>query len=443
MNKIFLLVIFLIPALLLADEDEFNTDRLPLGNPATRYDFAAVYKDSILDCGTQKNISFENLIQELKNYKLILIGESHTNDSHHQVQLQIMKGLIETGKSVCLALEMFNPAQNEILNQYTSGAITEENFLNQSDYFNTWGHNYRYYKPIFDFARANKIDMHGVNTEHSFASKIGRGGLESLTAEELAQLPTIDTTNAEHRFYIKSVMEGMDATSPKQFERIYQAQSLWDTVMGEGAISVAKENPGAIVIVLAGSGHVVYNLGIGRIIQDRSEFSFASLVSVDIPDTVKKSVMMQVKQGLKKKKAQADSTGSKRKHGKSKMQMAMMHGAMSDAVPYRIVARSLADFLWGLPEEKREKYPSLGFSVNDKSEFGFEIKMVYPESIAEQQDLKRGDIIQSVDEKTFANKAALKRYLGSKNWDEIISFEIIRGDKEVQFKFTIVDEDEE
>lgn len=443
MKKIFLMLIFIIPALLLADEDEFNTDRLPIGNPATKYDFAAVYKDSILDCGTQKNISFETLIQELKNYRIILIGESHTNDSHHQVQLQIMKGLIETGKSVCLALEMFNPVQNETLNQYTSGVITEEDFLNQADYFNTWGHNYRYYKPIFDFARMNKINMYGVNTEHSFASKIGRGGLASLSAEERAQLPTIDTTNAEHRFYIKSVMEGMDATSPKQFERIYQAQSLWDTVMGEGAISAAKENPDAVVIVLAGSGHVVYNLGIGRIIQDRSEFSFASLVSVDIPDTVKESVMMKVKKSLKKKKAQSDSTGTKRKHGGAKMQMAMMHGAMSDAVPYRIVARSLADFLWGLPEEKREKYPSLGFSVKDKSDSGFEIKMVYPESIAEQQGLKRGDIIQSVDGKTFANKAALKRYLGSKNWDEVISFEIIRGDKNIQFKFTIVDENEE
>ena len=436
--SVFIIILSLI-TVLQAGDDEFNTNRLPIGNPLTKYDFCSVKKDSILDCKSNTNISLENLIQNLKNHRIILIGESHTNDSHHQVQLQILKGLAESGEDVCLALEMFNPSQNEVLNQYTSGKMSEEEFLNHSNYFNTWGHNYRYYKPIFDFASKNRIKMYGVNIDHKFASKIGRGGIQSLTPEELQQLPQIDTTDVEHRYFVKAVMEGMDATSPKQFEKIYQAQSLWDTAMGEGAIAVARENPDSKILVLAGSGHVAYNLGISRIIRKRSDIPFVSLVSIDIPDTVKESMMMKVKKSLKKKKETPEPSVKKQTN---KMPMSMMPGSGSNAVPHKIVARSLADFLWGLPEEKQEKYPTLGFSVNDKTKTGFEIKMVYPESIAEQQGLERGDVIQSIDKHTFENKVELKKYLGLKNWKNTISMDVLRKGENVQLNFIIAKEEE-
>ena len=120
----------------------------------------------------------------------------------------------------------------------------------------------------------------------------------------------------------------------------------------------------------------------------------------------------------------------------------MMPGSGSNAVPHKIVARSLADFLWGLPEEKQEKYPTLGFSVNDKTKTGFEIKMVYPESIAEQQGLERGDVIQSIDKHTFENKVELKKYLGLKNWKNTISMDVLRKGENVQLNFIIAKEEE-
>ena len=433
-----ILIFFSLYAILQANDDDFNTNRLPIGNPLTKYNFCSVTIDSILDCASNTNISFGNLIQNLKNYRIILIGETHTNASHHQVQWKIFKGLAESGENVCLALEMFNPSQNEILTQYTSGKISEEEFLNKSDYFSTWGHNYRYYKPIFDLAREKHIKIYGVNIEHKFASKIGKGGIQSLTKEELQQLPQIDTTNVEHRYYINSVMEGMGITAPKQFRKIYQAQSLWDTAMGEGAIAVAKENPQSTIVVLAGSGHVVYNLGIGRIIQKRSEIPFASVVSIDVPDTVKESGMMQMKKSLKKKGKETQKSTDKKQA--KKMPKGMMHASGSNTVPHKVVARSLADFLWGLPQEKQEKYPTLGFSVNSKTESGFKTKMVFPKSIAEQNGLKNGDIIKSIDNHTFENKSEFKKYLGSKNWNDTISIDVLRKDESIQLNFIIAEE---
>ena len=432
------MVIFLVLAtsMLWATDDEFNSDRLPIGNPETKYNFCAVKLNQIFDTSNQENLSLDRLLQKLSSYQIIMLGESHTSEQHHKVQLNIIKGLTESGSSVCLALEMFNEAQNPVLDDYISGKLTEEEFLDQSDYFNTWGHNYRYYKPIFDFAREHHIKMYGVNIAHEYSSKIGRGGIESLTPEEQEKIPQIDTTDVEHRFYIKAAMEGMDALSPSQFSKIYAAQCLWDAAMGDGAIRVAKENPGSIVLILVGSGHVAYNLGIGKIIKKRSDFPFASVIAIDVPDTMKESVMMQVKKSLKKDNKEAQE--QKNKIEKKMPSMKAMHGrGAMDSSPYRIVISSLADFLWGVPEEKQEKYPSFGFSVNDKDSTGFKVKMVIPETIAQEKGMQRGDIILAIDGKDFPDKGQMKKYLSFKNWGEDIAFKLVRDKKEIELNFKI------
>jgi aminopeptidase N len=435
LNRALVVILFFLTfAFARADEDEFNTEQLPIGNPKTKYDFCAVKLDKIFDTNGNVDIALDQLIQSLKKYRIIMLGESHTSEPNHKLQLEVIKGLTESGSSICLALEMFNPSQDPILKNYIQGKLTEEEFLDQSTYFNTWGYNYRYYKPIFDYAREKKIKMFGVNIERDYASKIGRDGIGSLSPEERKNLPPLDTTNVEHRFYFKVAMEGMDATSPVQFSRLYDAQCLWDAAMGDGAIKVARENPKSIVAILVGSGHVAYNLGIGKIIKERSKFPFASVIAVDVPDTMQESVMMKVKKDLKeeKKEDKPDSTTEMEMPS-----MSVIHGGAIETSPYQIVIRSLADFLVGIREEEQEKYPTFGFSIEEKEGNGFKVKMVFPESLAEEKGLKRGDVILAIDGKTFSDMAQLKKHLNNKNWGDDIDFKILRDDKEMDLNFKI------
>lgn len=433
---LFSLVLMLSAALAMGQNDDFNTERLPIGNPRTKYDFCAVKLNSVFDSEAYQTISVAELIKKLQTYRIVMLGETHTNEQHHTMQLAVIRGLVETGASVRLALEMFTPAQNAALERYRLGQISEQEFLEQSDYFNTWGHNYRYYKPIFDYAREKQIPMYGVNIEQSFASRISRSGLESLGPAERAQIPEFDTTDVEHRFYFKVAMEGMDALTPSQFRRLYISQCLWDAAMGTGAMEIAQQHPESIVLILVGSGHVAYNLGIGKIIQKRSELPFCSIIGVDVPDTVKQSVMMQVKKSIKpnEKTAQRDTAKTKTPTTSA---MAMMHGVSMDETPYKIVIRSLADFLWGLPQEKQEKYPSFGFSVDEKANEGFRVRRVLPETLAQRHGFQTGDIILSIDGQSFKNMAQMKQYLSFKNWGDKIAFKILRDGKPRTIKFKI------
>jgi len=428
MKKLFPSVTLAVLILSSSFAQSFDSDRLPVGDINKKYNFCAVKLDKIFNTNRNTETSFDEMINDLKQNRIVMIGESHTNQLHHDVQYEVIKGLVEAGKPVVLALEMFNPQQNEKLATWSSGKTDPNTFLEQTDFLTTWSHNYRYYKSIFDYCREKHIPIYGVNVERKYASKINMSGLSSLTEEEISILPHIDISNIEHKFLINVMMGGMDASMPKQFENMYAAQCLWDAAMGEGAIEAAKKHPEATVVVLAGSGHVVYNLGIGRIIKDKSNFSFASVVTVDIPEKTKEESMTKVKKDLEKESGKDKKTTSDSPHS--------MFGM--DHIPNRVVVRSYADYLIGKREMKEDKYPAFGFSLKDSDSKEYIIERVLPGTIAYENGLKKADLIQSVDGKFFDSLFELKKYLHFKNWNEEISFKVKRGDKLENITFVIL-----
>lgn len=428
MKKLFPSVTLAVLILSSSFAQSFDSDRLPIGDINKKYNFCAVKLDKIFNTNRNTETSFDEMIDDLKQNRIVMIGESHTNQLHHDVQYEVIKGLVEAGKPVVLALEMFNPQQNEKLAVWSSGKTDPNTFLEQTDFLTTWSHNYRYYKSIFDYCREKQIPIFGVNVERKYASKINMSGLSSLTEEEINILPHIDVSNIEHKFLINVMMGGMDASMPKQFENMYAAQCLWDAAMGEGAIEAAKKHPEATVVVLAGSGHVVYNLGIGRIIKDKSNFSFASVVTVDIPAKTKEESMTKVKKDLDKESGKDKKTTSDSPHS--------MFGM--DHIPNRVVVRSYADCLIGKREMKEDKYPAFGFSLKDSESKEYIIERVLPGTIAYENGLKKADLIQSVDGKFFDSLFELKKYLHFKNWNEEISFKVKRGDKLENITFVIL-----
>ncbi len=491
-----LMIVFMISSITPADH--IDTDRLPLGDEAKRYHYVKAQLNKILDTDNNTIVNKEAMIDALALKRIVMVGETHTNQDHHDMQLDIIRGLHEKGKMVILALEMFNPSQDSLLEQWTAGKMTEDEWLRAEGFFVTWGHNYRYYKGIFDYCRDNKIAIKGVNALPNFASKINKVGIAGLSDEERAAIPNIHLENEEHRFFFASATQGMDATMPAFFPNMYAAQSLWDTAMGEGSIKHALANPDAVIVTLAGSGHVIYNFGIGRIIQDRSELSFASVVAVGVDEEVEEFGMMKVRRHLEKEKADDLAAKNKKvktgffkrlfggkkdksevkevemsamendkpgmphtsmdnvKSEKSKMPamnedakkspMGMkksdkpgmpMGMEMGDDTPYKIVTRSLADYIWGKPLMTKELYPSLGFSTRMQGTDSLLISRVLPETIAWENGLERGDIIINIDGKSFTELIEYKIYMTTKNWDDEITFSLIRDGKKKTLSFII------
>ncbi|MCK5076425.1 MAG: ChaN family lipoprotein, partial [Calditrichia bacterium] len=133
------IMLMMIISMISAQDEGFDVDRLPLGDVNKKYDFSAVKLDKIFSTAANREISYDNLIASLAKNRIVMVGETHTDQNHHDVQLDIIKGLTEAGKKVCLALEMFNSSQNEALLAWTSGKSDEETFLMESGFFKSWG----------------------------------------------------------------------------------------------------------------------------------------------------------------------------------------------------------------------------------------------------------------------------------------------------------------
>jgi len=92
------------------------------------------------------------------------------------------------------------------------------------------------------------------------------------------------------------------------------------------------------------------------------------------------------------------------------------------------VSRTLADYIYGLSEEERPAYPSLGLrlrTVAGLSNLVIESKPV--EGAAVGQDFEKGDIILAVNGKTYSDINELRLDLAMFSWGQEVKFKLLRA----------------
>ncbi len=171
------------------------------------------------------------------------------------------------------------------------GQLSEEQFLATSRWYENWGYNWLYYRDIFLFARDHKMRMFAINAPRDVVTAVRKKGFKNLTPEEAAHIPTdIDTSSTDHRTLFKSFFEAGDplhsGMTDEQWDSMIAAQATWDATMAFNSVKALKENggPETLMVVLAGSGHVVYGLGIERQAARHFEGKIATIVPLNVRD---------------------------------------------------------------------------------------------------------------------------------------------------------------
>ena len=111
------------------------------------------------------SISFVRLLDHLDMTRVIFLGEVHDQIEHHQIQLKILQAIIEKGKNVVVAMEMFERPQQPILDRWSQGLLTEEEFLKETRWEANWGIDYNLYKGILDEIRNRHLKVLGLNAQ--------------------------------------------------------------------------------------------------------------------------------------------------------------------------------------------------------------------------------------------------------------------------------------
>ena len=229
----------------------------------------------IYDLQQNKEKLMSDVIADLKRNRVIIVGEHHSNPSHHLAQLNVIQSLHEAGVQVAVGLEMFRSDSQQELDRWVAGDIGEEEF--QKIFYDNWGYSWEDYRVIFDYAQKQKLPLIGLNVPREITRQVAFQGFQSLSKEQKGKLSNIACrVDKEYMDYIKKAYGG-HAHGNLNFSYFCEAQLVWDTVMAINALDYLEKNQNAVIVVLTGTGHAQKN-AIPRQIRQRSEVAHSVIL---------------------------------------------------------------------------------------------------------------------------------------------------------------------
>jgi len=200
-------------------------------------------------------IGVRTMIDKLGDVPLVFVGERHDAPPQHQLQLEIIKGLLAKGKPLAIGMEMFEDSSQQALDAWSKGEIPEPAFRKvfQSNWRNVpW----ELYEEILLYARDNRIPIVALNAPRGVVQKVSRQGFSALSSVDRRLLPaglSAEVSDAYLNFIAASYP--VHGRSGEAFRNICQAQMLRNRVMARRVGDYLTLHPETVMVVLAGGGH--------------------------------------------------------------------------------------------------------------------------------------------------------------------------------------------
>lgn len=254
-----------------------NPHRLPIG-PAGEVVVAPGYTDM----STGKRSELGAVVRAAEGHRFVILGESHDDPNHHQMQAEVIRALAAAGRDVVVGLEMFTRPKQSSLAPWTLGRWTEVEFIAKSGWKTEWGFDFALYRPVFQAVRDLRLPMVALNVPRDWVRAVGRGGPEALTPEQKRELPDLYLDNADHKRMFEALIGGHPLAGDAS-RRMYAAQVLWDEGMADTALKYFASRaagPNTVMVILAGSGHAMYEQGINWRITRRTGEPVLTVVAI-------------------------------------------------------------------------------------------------------------------------------------------------------------------
>lgn len=212
------------------------------------------------------NSSLEKILEAIGRTDVVFLGEQHDDAVGHFLEAEIFRRTFESygkAKKIALSMEMFERDEQIVLDEYLKNLITEKKFLDDS---RPWGNYKTDYRPLVEFAKANKLDVIAANAPRRYVNMVSRNGRDSLNALSptaksfLAPLPYAEPSDAYAKKFTALMGDSREATMG--IKNILASQSLWDATMADSMAKYLKQNKNALIVQLNGSFHSENRLGI-------------------------------------------------------------------------------------------------------------------------------------------------------------------------------------
>jgi len=229
--------------------------------------------NKILHVQTGEFIDESALIKHLFSSEYLLLGETHDNGHHHELQAHIINQLRQKARSASVSFEMITYQQGEMLEQHTySSSMELIGILDQSK--NNWPYK-RDYMRVFDSALAAGFEILPANLDINMLIKISMQGDEELP-EDVRQILNKTPLSTEHRTDLldEIMLAHCNKLAEEATRPMVEIQRLRDAVMSMSLMNSNAETK----VLIAGAGHTRNDRGVPLYL--RSHDKDANILSI-------------------------------------------------------------------------------------------------------------------------------------------------------------------
>lgn len=353
--------------------------------------------DEIFHASTGLAMSFQGMMDMVSGARLVFIGESHDNFRAHQVQLEIIRDLDRRFPGrVAIGMEMFRQPQQEFLDRWVAGELTELEFLEAVDWHRNWGTGFRNYRDILRFARDRRIDVIALNPSRELQEAVRKDGLDGLPDEMRSHLPDVGPPDRYQHAVMQAVYGGHLPTEGA-FESFFDVQRLWEESMAERVVSYLRSprGEGKIMVTLTGSGHVEYGFGVPAKVLRRMALPYTIVLPTEIEVPPEKQM---------------------------------------PGVEYPELPLLPGDFLWWIPYQDLDvDKVRLGVVVEELAG-ELVVREVAAESAAERAGMLVGDVLVSLDGQPLTSTMRLVYWVGQQTRGSSATVTIRRGEAPMELR---------
>jgi len=353
---------------------------------------------------TGLRVSLEGMMEMLSGARLVSVGETHDNLNDQRVELTVVRELHRRfpGK-VAVGMEMFREPQQESLDRWVRGELTELEFLKASGWYDTWGFDFGAYRDLLLFAKENRIDVIALNPSKDLQQAVAGDGLDNVSEELRRKLPEIDETDPWQRAVLRGVFEGHagHGRGDESFASFYRVQLLWEETMAQRVVDYLKSprGEGKRMVTITGGWHVKYGFGLPKKVVRRLPIPYAILLPEEI-------------------------STPEQKEGR------LMRVELPE------VPLLPAHFTWYVPFESiEERRVRMGIRMEEREGRLFVVSVV-PESPAEKAGIAKGDELVAFDGHPLKESADVYFRLGEKRAGDAVQVTVRRGGEEKPLPLT-------
>lgn len=228
---------------------------VPVGTWVRPHDRSVIAKDAVLAVAARAQV--------------VLLGERHAHAPHQRWQLDMLRALHARHPQMVVGFEMFPRRVQPALDRWVAGETDVDTFIRESDWDKVWRYDFELYRPLFEYARAERLPMRALNVEQSLVRATGAKGFDAVPP---ADREGVSAPAEAPRAYVTQLREvyAEHARSADEaaFRRFIEAQLLWDRAMAQGIAETLHAHPDAIVIGIMGRGHVQHGHGVPHQLAD-------------------------------------------------------------------------------------------------------------------------------------------------------------------------------